>query len=1007
MPPNEKARVINEVRLLDRLEHENIIDFHGSWVNRERGEVCFITEILSSGSLKKFINKVQVVRWKIIKRWVRQILKALAYLHSQTPPIIHRDIKCENIFINGSTGDLRIGDLGLSTAKKVNEGKGQSVLGTPEFMAPELYDEEYDEKVDVFAFGMCVLEMITKQLPYSECTNATQIYRKVCGNVPPDALRLIPDDKALDFVKGCIQKDPAERLGAAELLKHDFLVPDPNFGETEVRLRSPSDLPPIADRQAGRSQGAASVETRDSGGAGSTVGSEWSPPKAGEAEAFPAEPAPAAPAPAEGEPAAAPAEPAPAPAEPAPAPAAPAPAPAAGEAASPPAASSPSTTDAESGVSGLTRNANSASVDTIDDARLDGWPLRTADSTNSLASCDLSPRTPGAGSGATSKAPSPAPSGRSAGSPTDDDESFINNMQQSEFAMKDHKVRVREGRQKRSNTEEDGVGWAGEGRAAAAEPARPRPRDASQESARSASSQPRTAAPPSRRPSSESLPAAPGAADGENHDRDAGDAEVMGPPPPRAPSQQRLNGAAPPSRSPPAPRRDFADSASDASRPPTPQQAAPPPRAADGLRPPTPVQQPREPSRSPVPSRAASRASSPRHGAADGPDAPDAPVDASPAAALAALVDEQRPPAALADLAEPRPAAAAAEAPARQATPPPPPPAARFRMLPSTVPLGPVVDGVVTVDIRYAYDGIEHSVDFEYDISEEPSDVAVEFAGECGYGAGEVQPFAEFLQTVRGAVRLRREKAAAAAAPAAAAAAAAEPAAAPAPAAEPPAAAEPAGDGAPEADASDDDSEDEDARAKLVQEHAKLRNRAQHIHEDRMLKLHASRDACETSAKLVREEFEKKQRDFEKLQREHDRKRKELEAAREDARVHHERQLKKFDKDLRDFAHKEKIEHENHAKRLVTLDDQHRTEADEQRRQRREGRRAGLAEEETARRIAREAEADAEVETERHRAARAAALALAAAGTGMDRPLEALDGLAAPLPARGANPQAT
>lgn len=300
MPPNEKARVINEVRLLDRLEHENIIDFHGSWVNRERGEVCFITEILSSGSLKKFINKVQVVRWKIIKRWVRQILKALAYLHSQTPPIIHRDIKCENIFINGSTGDLRIGDLGLSTAKKVNEGKGQSVLGTPEFMAPELYDEEYDEKVDVFAFGMCVLEMITKQLPYSECTNATQIYRKVCGNVPPDALRLIPDDKALDFVKGCIQKDPAERLGAAELLKHDFLVPDPNFGETEVRLRSPSDLPPIADRQAGRSQGAASVETRDSGGAGSTLGSEWSPPKEGKAEAFPAELVPAAPAPAEG-----------------------------------------------------------------------------------------------------------------------------------------------------------------------------------------------------------------------------------------------------------------------------------------------------------------------------------------------------------------------------------------------------------------------------------------------------------------------------------------------------------------------------------------------------------------------------------------------------------------------------------------------------------------------------------------------------------------------------------
>ena len=82
MGPARRGRVgaaaaTTQVRLLDRLDHENIIDFHGSWVNRERGEVCFITEILSSGSLKRFIQKVQVVRWKIIKRWMRQILKAL------------------------------------------------------------------------------------------------------------------------------------------------------------------------------------------------------------------------------------------------------------------------------------------------------------------------------------------------------------------------------------------------------------------------------------------------------------------------------------------------------------------------------------------------------------------------------------------------------------------------------------------------------------------------------------------------------------------------------------------------------------------------------------------------------------------------------------------------------------------------------------------------------------------------------------------------------------------
>lgn len=53
------------------------------------------------------------------------------------------------------------------------------LTGTPEFMAPELYEEEYDELVDIYSFGMCVLEMITSEYPYSECSNPAQIYKKV------------------------------------------------------------------------------------------------------------------------------------------------------------------------------------------------------------------------------------------------------------------------------------------------------------------------------------------------------------------------------------------------------------------------------------------------------------------------------------------------------------------------------------------------------------------------------------------------------------------------------------------------------------------------------------------------------------------------------------------------------------------------------------------------------------------------------------------------------------
>lgn len=53
------------------------------------------------------------------------------------------------------------------------------IIGTPEFMAPELYEEEYDELVDIYSFGMCMLEMVTLEYPYSECKNPAQIYKKV------------------------------------------------------------------------------------------------------------------------------------------------------------------------------------------------------------------------------------------------------------------------------------------------------------------------------------------------------------------------------------------------------------------------------------------------------------------------------------------------------------------------------------------------------------------------------------------------------------------------------------------------------------------------------------------------------------------------------------------------------------------------------------------------------------------------------------------------------------
>ena len=75
----------------------------------------------------RYINKAKRVKRKVIKKWCRQVLDGLAFLHKSR--IIHRDLKCENIFINGNNAEIKIGDLGLSTMMKDGEHIAQSVLG--------------------------------------------------------------------------------------------------------------------------------------------------------------------------------------------------------------------------------------------------------------------------------------------------------------------------------------------------------------------------------------------------------------------------------------------------------------------------------------------------------------------------------------------------------------------------------------------------------------------------------------------------------------------------------------------------------------------------------------------------------------------------------------------------------------------------------------------------------------------------------------------------------------
>ncbi|GAU47409.1 hypothetical protein TSUD_46200 [Trifolium subterraneum] len=193
--PQDLERLYCEIHLLKTLKHKNIMKFYTSWVDTANRHINFVTEMFTSGTLRQYRLKHKKVNIRAVKHWCRQILEGLLYLHSHDPPVIHRDLKCDNIFINGNQGEVKIGDLGLAAI--LRKSNAVHCVGTPEFMAPEVYEEDYNELVDIYSFGMCILEMVTFEYPY----------------------------KVKQFVEKCLAT-VSLRLSAKELLDDPFLQID-------------------------------------------------------------------------------------------------------------------------------------------------------------------------------------------------------------------------------------------------------------------------------------------------------------------------------------------------------------------------------------------------------------------------------------------------------------------------------------------------------------------------------------------------------------------------------------------------------------------------------------------------------------------------------------------------------------------------------------------------------------------------------------------------------------
>uniref|UniRef100_A0A0E0MBP6 non-specific serine/threonine protein kinase n=1 Tax=Oryza punctata TaxID=4537 RepID=A0A0E0MBP6_ORYPU len=259
--PDALHRMYAEVSLLADLRHDAIIAFHASWVDPSpsRRTFNFITELFSSGTLRSYRLRYPRVSRRAIAAWARAILRGLAYLHSRG--VIHRDLKCDNIFVNGHLGQVKIGDLGLAAVLR-GCSSARSVIGTPEFMAPEMYDECYGVGVDIYSFGMCMLEMLTNEYPYSECDNPAQIYKKVTAGKLPDAFYRLNDADARRFIGRCLVA-AAHRPSAEELMLDPFLSSH-HHDDHNNNIIAPSPAPPLPNGdQEEQEEAPAAARTRD------------------------------------------------------------------------------------------------------------------------------------------------------------------------------------------------------------------------------------------------------------------------------------------------------------------------------------------------------------------------------------------------------------------------------------------------------------------------------------------------------------------------------------------------------------------------------------------------------------------------------------------------------------------------------------------------------------------------------------------------------------------------
>ena len=235
----EKKETYNEVLILKKVNHSNIIKFIDVFKkSKPINTLNIVTEYADDGDLNQKIEKLKQKKSpfteKEIINYLIQICLALNHIHKKK--IIHRDLKSGNIFLTKG-GLVKLGDFGISKGFKNTWEKAKSKVGTPYYLSPEIINNKpYDSKSDIWALGVMLYEMMTFKMPFN-ANSLPALSLKILRGIYQQPSSYYSKD-LINLVKQCLTLEPKKRPSAEMILKMNFIkkricgyLDDINFNE--------------------------------------------------------------------------------------------------------------------------------------------------------------------------------------------------------------------------------------------------------------------------------------------------------------------------------------------------------------------------------------------------------------------------------------------------------------------------------------------------------------------------------------------------------------------------------------------------------------------------------------------------------------------------------------------------------------------------------------------------------------------------------------------------------